>query len=328
MLWPQSGNIIMTIDEALQAIKGSLECLVTLRAVTGEILVAKHLTPDSPDEDRRACLSPVTIVPFEATTVSRFFESASLTSASLSDWIEETRRWYEPQYARFKIINGWRHQPLSDLVAILESGDFPEHTTLRDSDILLRLIFDVRDAELNRDLVRRLWAVADSEQVKTSGESFAGPLRLSLWGYEMKTAEFVRFWHEHRHGDMHPFLGGPSEFAGDLKVTDQVIINDLIGRVRGQRLFGSKQLAMIALGKIGAPAGSEAARAIREEIYDSTDWIIAQRDRVLARIETASGLWRDCTNCRRGQIIDESTFSCILCDCPECYGLGLIPSSC
>ena len=318
----------MTIDEALQAIKGSLECLVTLRAVTGEILVAKHLTPDSPDEDRRACLCPVTIVPFEATTVSRFLESASVTSASLSAWIEETQRWYEPPYACFKIINGWRYQPLSDLVAILESGDFPDHTTLKDSDILLRLIFDVRDVELNPDLVRRLWAVADSEQVKSSDESYAGTLRLSLWGYEMKTAEFVRYWYEHRHGRRVPFLGGPSKFAGDLRVTDQVIVNDLVDRVRARWPFGIKQLAMIALGKIGSQTGSEAARAIREEIYDSTDFIIAQRDRVLARIETVSGIWRDCMNCRRGQIIDESSFCCTLRDCPGCYGLGLIPSSC
>lgn len=318
----------MTIDEALETIKGSLECLVTLRAVTGEILVAKHLTPDSPDEDRRACLCPVTIVPFEAQTVSRFLESASVTSASLSDWIEETRRWYEPLYTRFKIINRWRYEPLSDLVAILESGDFPDHTMLKDSDILLSLIFDIRDAELKPDLVRRLWAVADSEQGKISGEPFVSPLRLSLWGYEMKTAEFVRFWHEHRHGGMLPFLGGPSKFAGDLRVTDQVIVNDLIGRVRAQWPFGLKQPAMIALGKIGSPAGSEAARVIREEVYDSTDWIIAQRDRVLARIETAPGLWSDCTNCRRGQIVDESSFICTLRDCPGCYGLGLIPSSC
>jgi hypothetical protein len=320
--------MIMTIDEALQAIKGSLECLVTLRAVTGEILVAKHLTPDSPDEDRRACLCPVTIVPFEATTVSRFLESASVTSASLSDWIEETRRWYEPQYACFKIINGWRYQPLSDLVAILESGDFPDHTTRKDSDILLRLIFDVRDAELNPDLVRRLWAVADSEQVKSSDESYAGTLRLSLWGYEMKTAEFVRYWHEQRDGGRAPFLIGPSKFAGDLRVTDQVIVNDLIRLVRAKCLFWFKRPAIIALGKIGQPAGSEAARAIREEVYDSTDFIIAHRDRVLARIETAPGLWRDCTSCRRGQIVDESSFTCTLRDCPGCYGLGLIPSSC
>ena len=229
-LCPSLANMIMTIDEALQAIKGSLECLVTLRAVTGEILVAKHLTSESPDEDRRACLCPDTIVPFEATTVSRFFESASLTSASLSAWIEETRRWYEPQYACFKIINGWRYQPLSDLVAILESGDFPDHTTLKDSDILFRLIFDVRDAELNPDLIRRLWAVVDSQRVETSGEPFAGTLWLFLWRYEMKTAEFVRYWHEHRHGGMHHFLGGPSEFEGDLRVTDPVIVNDLIGR--------------------------------------------------------------------------------------------------
>jgi len=283
--------------------------------------------PDSPAEDRRTCLCPVTSVPFEATTVSRFFESASLTSTSLSDWIEETRRWHEPLHARFKIINGWRYQPLSDLVAILESGDFPDSSTSNDSEILLGLIFAVRDRELTPDLIRRLWAVADSEQVKTSGEPFEGTLRLSLWGYEMKTAEFVRYWHAHRHGGMVPFLVGPSKFAGDLRVTDQVIVNDLICLVRAQWPFGIKPPAIIALGKVGSPAGSEAARAIREEVYDSTDWIIAQRDRVLARIETAPELWSECTNCRRGKIVDESSFCCTLRDCPECYGLGLIPSS-
>jgi hypothetical protein len=316
----------MTIDEALEAIKGSRECLVTLRAVTGEILVAKHLTSDSPDEDRRACLCPVTIVPFEATTDSRFFESASVTSASLSEWIEEKRRWYEPQYAHFKIVNGWRYQPLSDLIAIMESGDFPEPIRLVDRDILRILIFDVRDTELNPDHVRRLWAIADSEQVKTPGEPFASPLTLSLWRYEMNTAEFVRYWHEHP-DTCHRLVLRP--FVGDFRVTDQDIIHDLIGRIRRQGgLFSWIESAMIALGKIGPPAGSEAARAIRENVYDSTDWIIAQRDRVLARIGTAPGLWHDCTNCRRGQIVDESSFSCLLRDCPECYGLGHIPSSC
>ena len=321
-------NIIMTIDEALQAIKGSLECLVTLRGDTGEILVAKHLTSESSDEDRRACLCPVTSVPFGAHTVSRFLESASVTSASLSDWVEETRCAYESINARVKIINGWRYQQLSDLVAILESGDFPCPTTPNDSYILLEFIFDVRDRELNPDLIQRLWAVADSQQVEISGKPFASTLRLSLWRYEMKTAEFVRYWHEHLRGGMVPFLIGPSKFAGDLRITDQVIVNDVIGLVRAQWPFGLKERAMISLGKIGPPAGSEAARAIREEVYDSTDWIIAQRDRVLARIETAPGLWRDCNNCRRGKIVDDSSGIFILRDCPECYGLGLIPSSC
>ena len=144
----------------------------------------------------------------------------------------------------------------------------------------------------------------------------------------MKTAEFVRYWHEQRNGRRVPFLIGPSEFAGDLRVTDPVIVNDLIGLVRAKCPFGLKPPAIIALGKIGSPAGSEAARALREEVFDSTDWIIVQRDRLLARIETAPGLWCDCTNCRRGQIVDESSFNCARRDCPKCYGLGLTPSSC
>ena len=186
---------------------------------------------------------------------------------------------------------------------------------------------EVRDTELNPDLVRRLWAIADSRQVESSGEPSAGALRLFLWRYEMNSAEFVRYWHEHLRGGIVPFLMGPCRIAGDLRVADQVIINDVIGLVRAQWPFGVKQRAMIALGKIGPPAGSEAARAIREEVYGSTDWIIAQRDRVLARIETAPELWSECTNCRRGKIVDESSSVCTLRNCPGCYGLGLIPSS-
>jgi hypothetical protein len=318
----------MNIDKALQAIKSSPECFVTFRADTGEILAVKNLTSEASAEDRMNCLYPATSVPSGVPTVSRFLGSASVTAASLHDLVQEMRRAYESMTVRVKILNGWGYQSLSDLVAILESGNFPYPTTPNDSYLLLELIFDVRDSELNPALIRRLWAVADSQQVEVPGEPSAGTLRLSLWRHEMKTTEFVRYWHEHPRGGVVPFLIGPSKFAGDLRVTDQIIINDLIGLVRAQWPFGVKQRAMIALGKIGSSAGSEAIRAIREEVYDSTDWIIAQRERVLARIETASELWRDCNHCRRGKVIDDSSNVLILRDCPECYGLGLTPSPC
>ena len=318
----------MNIDEALQANKSSPECFVTFRQDTGEIREVKNLTSEASAEDRMARLFAATSVPSGVPTVSRFLESASVTAESLNDLVEETRRAYESMTARVKIINGWRYQSLSELVAILESGDFPYPTTQNDSYLLLEIIFDVRDTELNPALIRRLLAVADSQHIDIPGEPSVGSLRLYLWRYEMKTTTFVQYWHEHLRGGVVPFLIGPSTFAGDLRVADQIIINDLIGLVRAQWPFGVKQRAMIALGKIGPPAGSEAARAIREEVYDSTDWIIAQRDRVLARIETVPGLWCDCNHCRRGKVTEDSSDILILRDCPRCYGLGLIPSFC
>jgi hypothetical protein len=319
----------MNTEDALRIIKKSPECLVTLRADTGEILTVKNLSATASADDRMACLFNTDgIGQAGVPTVSRFLGSASVTAASLHDLVEETRRAYESMTARVKILNGWRYQSLSDLVAILESGDFPYPTTLNDSYLLFELIFDVRDTELDSALIRRLWAVADSYQVEIPGEPPAGALRLSLWRYEMRTTEFVSYWHKYLNGSLVPFLIGPCVFAGDLKVTDPIVVNDLTRLVRAQWPFGVKQRAMIALGKIGPKAGPEATRAIRDEVYDSTDLIIAQRNRVLARIETDPELWHDCNQCRRGKVIDDSSHVLVLRDCPGCYGLGLISSSC
>ena len=215
----------MNIDETLQVIRSSPECFVTFRADTGEILAIKNLTREASAEDRMACLYPATSVPSGVPTVSRFLVAASVNAASLHALVEETRRAYESMTDRVKIFNGWRYQPLSDLVAILESEDFPYPTTPNDRYLLLELIFDVRDEELNPALIRRLWAVADSQHVEMPGETSVDTLRLSLWRYEMKATEFVRYWREHLSGGVVPLLIGPSKFAGDFNVADQIIMN-------------------------------------------------------------------------------------------------------
>jgi hypothetical protein len=109
------------------------------------------------------------------------------------------------------------------------------------------------------------------------------------------------------------------ECLGDLRPRDGEPIDLLIQTVSfpEQTLFGPRCEAMRSLGKIGAPAGVRAARGIRATIYDSEPWVVALRERVLARIETPEEMWTGCSRCYWGRVPGDG-------ECSTCLGLGFM----
>jgi hypothetical protein len=89
-------------------------------------------------------------------------------------------------------------------------------------------------------------------------------------------------------------------------------------------LFGWAKMAIVFLGKLDAARGSRAAQVIRSRVYDSADSVIALRDRVLSRLESASS-WRTCPDCCFGLIHSRATG--FPEPCQYCLGLGLLQST-
>ena len=117
-------------------------------------------------------------------------------------------------------------------------------------------------------------------------------------------------------------LGGRTDLIrclGDLRVSD------LISIVREPGFFEPRYQAMIALGRIGPPAGAEAAEAIRVAIYDSSEHVTGLRERVCARILSPEGAWRACRACDRGRLPAATYGMPSWRPCPECLGLAWVP---
>jgi hypothetical protein len=120
-------------------------------------------------------------------------------------------------------------------------------------------------------------------------------------------------------------LWGFIEAFGDIRTTDPEIIRLLIEEVEREGIFRFRFQAMIALGKIGPPAGLSAVKALRAHIYDSSESVRDLRERVIQRITTPANLFVKCTNCHRGRILDIRQ-SFLPIRCPLCLELGFVPA--
>ena len=84
---------------------------------------------------------------------------------------------------------------------------------------------------------------------------------------------------------------------------------------------------MVALGKIGPPAGLRAVEVIEKSIYDSSDDVTAIRNRVVARIQQPASDWIQCPNCYHGYVEGNRDADPHVYTCAKCLGLGHIPKA-
>jgi hypothetical protein len=89
-------------------------------------------------------------------------------------------------------------------------------------------------------------------------------------------------------------------------------------------MFGPRFDAMLALGKIGKTAGEDAAAAIEEHIYESSEEVAAVRHLSIQRIRTSVSAWRSCPDCVRGIVPDNSHEIPSFKSCATCRGLSWI----
>ena len=114
--------------------------------------------------------------------------------------------------------------------------------------------------------------------------------------------------------------------ASDLQLDRPGVVEHFIETVRRPDMFGPRFNAMVALGKIGATAGDDAASVIEEYIYESSPWVAAVRRLCIQRIRTSASDWVTCADCVRGLVPDSSDAIGYYKGCPTCHGLSWVKS--
>lgn len=110
---------------------------------------------------------------------------------------------------------------------------------------------------------------------------------------------------------------------GDLRPREGEPIERLIQTVSSpDLLFGPRYEAMLALGKIGAPAGPRAVQGIRATVHDRDEALVEVRERVVARIETPLDAWLGCPRCYWGHVPGRAWSD--TGPCSSCLGLGVV----
>jgi hypothetical protein len=216
----------------------------------------------------------------------------------------------------------WQLQPASELISILESGAFPFPTSQIDAFHLLDCIFDFDKEELTPTLTARLWQLV---QAKTFDFQYEQAVTFRLYGHQRRTSDFIEYWVKLRAESYSPppwnLWRECITCAGNLRVLDQRIVRDLIYLVRDGRV---RCEAIVALGKIGAPAGLEAVQVIDQPLGGINRQL---KDRVLQRIRTTDNEWQPCDVCRDGKVLDDEPDRSFWIDCPNCFGLSWIPQT-
>jgi hypothetical protein len=303
----------MTVDEALEIVRRFPQTLVTWRSDTCEIVKVDPISDKTgpilyPSGPLRRSWTAEDGLPY----ASRYFNWVNMTAVELR---EDLCRLVDEKRLD-AIFKEWQFQPAGELIAILETGNFPCPTFRRDTDRLLDNLFAFHQQELNEMLTARLWRILE---VGTFSSRNDIDLRFRLYVHEQRTNDFVGFWMKVRE-EWFPRVS--IEGAGNLRVMDKRIVADLIELLQNRRI---KRQAMIALGKIGQAAGREAVRIIEQ--IEGGGITTRERDRVVQRILTTDEEWKQCDLCQNGKVLDRSKEWLHWQDCSECYSLGWVPKS-
>jgi hypothetical protein len=306
----------MTIEEALQRVRELKKCFIVWREDTGEVVSVE----DASDGSMKGFASRLQGMgekgPFP--TSARFFDAGQVTAAVLHGHAAQCAK----TNRRAAIFKEWARASPEQLVEVLEKEEYQEpYVGKRDADYVMRLLFHLHADELTA----------------TRSDLFGRLRRLRLIGAGYGTASLILAQHlAVLDGDAarlkelylkRPYGFGLFHFTeafGDVRCADPQIIEELIAEVERPGMFGPRVVAMVALGKIGAAAGSRAAEVIRANIYNSSEWVARRRDRVLERITSPPASWVRCGRCCRGRVLSFTLYCPWPVHCPRCLEMGLI----
>ncbi|MGV3724998.1 MAG: hypothetical protein ACO1SX_29210 [Actinomycetota bacterium] len=306
----------MTIDEVLELADGTEACWIVWNMETGEILscVGTRRGPDP--QGLAAHLQRLS--EYQVPVKARYFDSANVTRPVLERERDDTQR----VKIRKQVLTAWAEAPVEELIEILERGEYSSPMSLDyDSRVILEHLWELHRDELHAEQLLRLRALVGGPVL---GEDASRALNAYLFAFAGDHAALRAIWRREQPGrtcyaDVFILM----DCFAYLRSTDSQIISDLVNQVEQPGMFSPRREAMLALGKLGSVSGPRAAQVIRKAIYDSEPSIIAERERVLQRIETPDAEWVRCGPCCYGRVHRPGSHGTL--NCPDCLGLGYLP---
>jgi hypothetical protein len=315
----------MTIEEALKRIKQSAECFITWRMDTGEIVKVNNLSDNASHEENLEAFYKMTEnVDVEKIDKTMRFAGGIHKSEKIDrKFLEVERDEYLRLKLRVEIFNQWTAQPVTKLIAILETGDFPYSTTEWDACNLLERIFDFHWQEIGEKELKRFWKLFENKNISEKNKIL---LKFHLLFFERRLSEFIKFYKQVFESSQYWISNYTYYYIGDLQISDEHILKHYQENLSHPQVFFSvKYPVMIALGKIGNTSGEKSAEIIEKVIFDGTEAITKAKNLVLQRIRTPAEDWKRCPKCRFGRVTGGSYGEMIMMeDCAECIGLGWI----
>ena len=224
---------------------------------------------------------------------------------------------------RVRIFRAWHDGPVEDLFHLLETDTIPAVVGQDDGErLILENIYYARAASLSRQHLARLNAALRVFNASGSASAFKFECRLAV--IEGDRQRLLRYW-DRRPAKSEAYDADFVRAAGDLQVDRQDILDYLVWCVAGPGWgpFLWRLGAMVALGKIGAPAGETSAAAIEKHIYDSDAVVAEIRRLTIARIRTPPTDWKPCDFCVKGNA-DDPDHPFFFVRCRACFGLGYV----
>jgi len=313
----------MKNTEAMALIKQTEQCFVVWDTALNEVIEVQCIESNPSPEQFMGTLGSTRSVTTNPTK-GRFLISAKVTMAALEAEQADTIRIRD----RIRIFDSWQRCTNDELIRILERQDFQQPMdSYHGSHVIVRMLYRLRASRLSEGELERLERVARFKNSDQAMQRVFDSLDCYLAGIRRDLARLKRIWMKYS-SKTRPAIWWEefTEVAGDLRSSDAEIIEGLIQTIEQATMFGPKWDAMIALGKIGPPAGQQAAEVIRKVIYDSNPKVSVTRDRVIARIASAESEWRSCPECTNGLIPIVRYGVPSTAECEQCVGLGLVQS--
>jgi hypothetical protein len=327
---PESGceKRMLTNEEALRLIKECEECFVVW-ATDQNAIVAVHPIPKEEDPTKRVITNVEAIsamkTDYEGPTKGRFFlNPRDVTLQTLLDEQAETDRVAK----RVAIFNSWKNCGIDELIDILiERRIHKPMDVFHGSSYIVDRLYKIHGPQLTERHLARLEQFAQANNLDSEQEQAQEKLQCFLTVLQNDPERLKAFWERHHNLNVGWPWGAFTDAAGDLPTHDQDIISHFINVVESAIMFGPRREAMVALGKIGPPAGLRAVEVIEKSIYDSSDDVTAIRNRVVAHIQQPASNWIQCPHCYHGYVEGISHNVPHALACAKCLGLGRLPKA-
>lgn len=276
----------MTIEEALKIIKQSEECYIVWRTDTGEIVKVENLGENVSPEDRFEYLIDLTADTNTRETDKSIQYASQFRSSEMIDrtYLEEQRDDFLEMNLRVRVLNQWTEQSIIETISIIETNNFPYPTTESDTYILLERLFDFKWKEIGEPELDRLWQLTKAENLTEKDKTL---LKFHLLFFERKPNEFAEFYKQMFKNPFYYISNYVDYYIGDLQIADEYVMKNYHELLNNPTVLFSagKYPAMIALGKIGNASGEESAQIIEKVIFDSEEYIIKAKNKVLKKFE-------------------------------------------
>ena len=299
----------MTPDEAVAAVAQG-DCFVVFDGATGEVLSVEptKTTAEGLAEALARMRGP-------GPTVGRFFARGTLTLSVIARQGDDCRR----IALRSSQSDDLQRRPAAYLVDLLE-GRLPLPVGFSfpfEAGWMIPALFQLHRDELTPDLVARIAELhhrfseeADLIAVYLAGTSGDRNALWAIWPGKV----VLRQRHFEAALDAHGRLGESSP----------AYVDALLAHIEADDMFSVWFPGVTALGRVGQAAGPRSAQVIRRKVLDTEPWIIAVRERALARIESPPETWERC-GCDNGYVVDRSGARWRRSRCPKCLGFALTP---